>query len=140
MSIKSSSINIREIEFINGNQLDILKKNKYRNNRGNPLVDYSDILQNIEVELSNYTPMQIIQQKIKKYMTNQNLYLVELSDSYKYRPDLISYIFYGTTEYFQIILLLNQMKSLLDFVPANVNNLLFVFKPEIIESVTNYNR
>ena len=50
----------------------------------------------------------------------------------KFRPDLISMIFYGTVEYFHIILKLNGMKSLLEFIPEEKNNLILVFKPEII--------
>ena len=138
MSIKSSSVNIRNIDFINGNTLEILKKETYKNTRGNPMVSYDTVLENYETELSNYTPTQLIQQQLKKYVNDSNLYLVEVADTYKYRPDLLSYIFYGTIEYYNIILLLNQMKSLLEFIPSNTNNLIFVFKPSIISNVTAY--
>lgn len=138
MIIKSTSVNIRNVEFITGNDLEILKKETYNNTRGNPMVNFDTVLENFEIELSNYTPTQKIYSQIKKYTTDSNIYLVEVSDAYKYRPDLLSYIFYGTVEHFHIILLMNQMKSLLEFVPSNTNNLIFVFKSNVIDKVTTY--
>lgn len=65
-------------------------------------------------------------------MVAANLYAVKIPDTYKFRPDLVSMVFYETVEYFHVILKLNGMKSLLEFIPEEKNNLILVFKPEII--------
>ena len=65
-------------------------------------------------------------------MVATNLYAVKIPDTYKFRPDLVSMVFYETVEYFHVILKLNGMKSFLEFIPEEKNNLILVFKPEII--------
>ena len=93
---------------------------------------YSDVLNKIETRIYNILPSEDFNLRIKKYQRAENLFAVKVPDTYKFRPDLISMIFYGTVEYFHIILKLNGMKSLLEFIPEEKNNLILVFKPEII--------
>ena len=135
MGIKTSSINIRNVEFISGIKLEEIKSEAYSNSRGLPTVGYGEILDTIESNLQNYNPTQLLPQQIKKYTKESNLYLVEVGDVYKFRPDLISYIFYGSVEYYQIILSLNGMKSFLEFIPNNTNNLIFIFKRNVIDII-----
>lgn len=131
----NSNINIKQIEFINGNRLEVLKKKAFETLARDPLVSYGKVLNKIESRIYNTQPESLLRTNIQKYLKEENLYLVELNDTYKFRPDLIAQIFYGTNEYFHYVLMVNNMKSFLEFVPDNFNNLILVFKPEIISSI-----
>lgn len=131
----NSNINIKQIEFINGNRLEVLKKKAFETLARDPLVSYGKVLNKIESRIYNTQPESLLRTNIQKYLKEENLYLVELNNTYKFRPDLIAQIFYGTNEYFHYVLMVNNMKSFLEFVPDNFNNLILVFKPEIISSI-----
>ena len=131
----NSNINIKKVEFIDGYKLEIMKKDAFNVGASGSLVGYGSILNNIEKRLYNNQPESILRTNIQKYMIEENLYLVELNDTYKFRPDLVSQIFYGTNEYFHLVLLTNSMKSFLEFNPGIFNNLIFVLKPSVIASI-----
>lgn len=131
----NSNINIKQIEFINGNRLEVLKKKAFETLARDPLVSYGKVLNKIESRIYTTQPESLLRTNIQKYLKEENLYLVEINDTYKFRPDLIAQIFYGTNEYFHYVLMVNNMKSFLEFVPDNFNNLILVFKPEIISSI-----
>ena len=131
----NSNINIKQIEFINGNRLEVLKKKAFETLARDPLVSYGTVLNKIESRIYTTQPESLLRTNIQKYIKEENLYLVEINDTYKFRPDLIAQIFYGTNEYFHYVLMVNNMKSFLEFVPDNFNNLILVFKPEIISSI-----
>lgn len=131
----NSNINIKQIEFINGNRLEVLKKKAFETLARDPLVSYGKVLNKIESRIYTTQPESLLRTNIQKYLKEENLYLVEINDTYKFRPDLIAQIFYGTNEYFHYVLMVNNMKSFLEFVPNNFNNLILVFKPEIISSI-----
>lgn len=131
----NSNINIKQIEFINGNRLEVLKKKAFETLARDPLVSYGKVLNKIESRIYTTQPESLLRTNIQKYIKEENLYLVEINDTYKFRPDLIAQIFYGTNEYFHYVLMVNNMKSFLEFVPNNFNNLILVFKPEIISSI-----
>lgn len=131
----NSNINIKQIEFINGNRLEVLKKKAFETLARDPLVSYGKVLNKIESRIYTTQPESLLRTNIQKYIKEENLYLVEINDTYKFRPDLIAQIFYGTNEYFHYVLMVNNMKSFLEFVPDNFNNLILVFKPEIISSI-----
>ena len=131
----NSHLNIRKIQFINGIELEKIKTKAYALLAKDPLVGYSYILNNIEARLYTRQPENLLRTNVQKYMKEQNLLLLEINNSYKFRPDIISHIFYGTNEYFHLVLMANNMKSFLEFVPENFNNLVFIFKPSIINSI-----
>ena len=131
----NSNINIKQIEFINGNRLEVLKKKAFETLARDPLVSYGKVLNKIESRIYTTQPESLLRTNIQKYLKEENLYLVELNNTYKFRPDLIAQIYYGTNEYFHYVLMVNNMKSFLEFVPDNFNNLILVFKPEIISSI-----
>lgn len=133
--VSNSHINIKNIEFIDGFKLEEMKKQAFVSLAKDPLVGYGGILNNIESRLYTSQPEVLLRTNIKKYLKEENLYLVELNDSYRFRPDLVSQIFYGTNEYFHIILLANSMKTFLEFNPSVFNNLIFVLKPNIINYI-----
>ena len=131
----NSHINIKKVEFIDGIKLEALKKDAYQNLAKDPLVGYGTILNGIESRLYSSQPENLLRTNVQKYMKESNLYLVELNNSYKFRPDIVSHIFYGTNEYFHLVLMANSMKTFLEFIPENFNNLIFVLKPNIITSI-----
>lgn len=134
-SIDISNLNLKEIQYINGEQFENLLKNRFSKSGGNPILYYSDVLNQIETRIYNILPSEDFNLRIRKYMVATNLYAVKIPDTYKFRPDLVSMVFYETVEYFHVILKLNGMKSLLEFIPEEKNNLILVFKPEIIPYV-----
>ena len=133
--ISNSNINIKKIEFIDGNKLDSLRKKSFQTLARDPVVSYGKVLNDIENRIYDIQPESLLRTNTQKYLREENLYLVEINDTYQFRPDLISHIFYGTNEYFHYVLMANNMKSFLEFNPNNFNNLIFVFKPEIISSL-----
>ena len=131
----NSNINIKKVEFIDGNRLEILKRKAFETLARDPIVSYGKVLIKIESRLYSIQPESLLRTNIQKYLREENLYLVEVNDTYRFRPDLIAQIFYGSNEYFHYVLMVNNMKSFLEFTPDNFNNLIFVFKPEIIASI-----
>ena len=132
---RADSLNIQKIEYIDGNALDqkrIKVFSSSTNTLGGPLVQFGSILNKYENQLYSRQPDSQLRLNIQKYTREENLYIVQVNDSYKFRPDLLSQIFYGTQEYFHVLLLLNGLKSFLEFIPDRTNNLIFVFKPEIL--------
>lgn len=131
----NSNINIKKVEFIDGNRLEILKRKAFETLARDPIVAYGKVLNKIESRIYSVQPESLLRTNIQKYLREENLYLVEVNDTYRFRPDLIAQIFYGSNEYFHYVLMVNNMKSFLEFTPDNFNNLIFVFKPEIIASI-----
>ena len=131
----NSNINIKKVEFIDGNRLEILKRKAFETLARDPIVSYGKVLNKIESRLYSIQQESLLWTNIQKYLREENLYLVEVNDTYRFRPDLIAQIFYGSNEYFHYVLMVNNMKSFLEFTPDNFNNLIFVFKPEIIASI-----
>lgn len=131
----NSNINIKKVEFIDGNRLEILKRKAFETLARDPIVAYGKVLNKIESRLYSIQPESLLRTNIQKYLREENLYLVEVNDTYRFRPDLIAQIFYGSNEYFHYVLMVNNMKSFLEFTPDNFNNLIFVFKPDIIASI-----
>lgn len=134
-----SELNTKEIQFINGDNLEALKKLAYQNDKGSPIVDVSStlVMNKIDILVSGSQPSNEFKLRMRKYLTSDNVYLVEVGDNYKFRPDLLSYIFYGTDQLFTLILGANNMKSLLEFNPAERNNLIYVFKESAMTKIIN---
>lgn len=132
---RANSLNLQKVEFIDGNTLDLKRKRAFSsstNTLGGPLLEFGGILDKYETQLYSRQPDSQLRLNIQKYTTESNIYIVQVDDNYKFRPDLLSQIFYGSQEYFHLILILNGMKSFLEFIPDRTNNLIFVFKPEVI--------
>lgn len=132
---RANSLNLQKVEYINGDDLDLKRKRLFSgstNTLSGPMLSFGSILENYETQLYSRQPDSQLRLNIQKYTTENNIYIVQVDDTYKFRPDLLSQIFYGSQEYFHLILILNGMKSFLEFIPDRTNNLIFVFKPEII--------
>ena len=100
----NSNINIKKVEFIDGNRLEILKRKAFETLARDPIVSYGKVLNKIESRLYSIQPESLLRTNIQKYLREENLYLVEVNDTYRFRPDLIAQIFYGSNEYFHYVL------------------------------------
>lgn len=66
---------------------------------------------------------------LKQYITELKLDIDEIQ-KYAYKPKLLSYTIYGTIEYYDLILRINNMDSVMDFSPENIK-ILKVFSGNI---------
>lgn len=66
---------------------------------------------------------------LKQYITELKLDIDEIQ-KYAYKPKLLSYAIYGTIEYYDLILRINNMDSVMDFSPENIK-ILKVFSGNI---------
>jgi len=64
-----------------------------------------------------------------------NIIEIDCSDDYKYRPDKLAKQYYGDANYFQIILLANNIGTLFHFVPSKWNNKIKLIKTKVIEDL-----
>lgn len=133
--IDISQIKLNEIEYIDGKGLEAMTKARFNESGGEPLLSYGPVLNSIENRIYNDLPSEDFNLQIRKYFTSNNLYIIKVPNTFKFRPDFLSLILYGSIEYFHIILKINNMKSLLEFIPEEKNNLILVFKPEIINTI-----
>lgn len=134
---QKTSLNLKKIEFIDGTKLNEMKRKAFDRLAEGPIVKYGNALANIEKILYSPQPESLLKTNIQKYLSEENLYILEVDNNYKFRPDLISQIFYGSNEYFHLVLMVNGMKTFLEFMPEKYNHLILVFKPGILGSVIN---
>lgn len=136
---ESSDLNINQIQFINGTGLDVLRRESFKLSKGSPIIDISSssMINKIDGLVARYLPDNEFKLKMRKYLTSENVYLVEVNDSYKFRPDLLSYIFYGNDQLYTLILGANNMKTFLEFIPEEKNNLIYIFKEATVKKILN---
>jgi hypothetical protein len=135
---KKTSLNLKKIEFIDGNKLKEFKRKAYDTLAKDPLVSFGTVLKTVENSIYSPQPESILRSNIQKFLSEENLYILEVDNTYKYRPDLLAQIFYGSQEYFHLVLMANGMKTFLEFVPEKTNNLVMIFKPAILVKILNY--
>lgn len=124
-------VDLKRVEFITPDQFKARFKDAFRNTGGDPVLDYGEILETIENSIYSVLPNNELFLKCKKYFDENTVYIMKLPKEYKYRPDLISYVFYGSIEYFHLILIANNMKSFLEFNPEKYHTI-YVFKESVL--------
>ena len=67
----------------------------------------------------------------------ENNIVVYVPDKYKYRPERIANLYYGSEQYYPLILLANNIGTLFQFIPSNMNNQVKLLKPEILQKLLN---
>lgn len=135
---KKTSLNLKKIEFIDGNKLKEHKRKAFDTLAKDPLVSFGTVLRTIENSIYSPQPESVLRSNVQKFLSEENLYILEVDNTYKYRPDLISQIFYGNQEYYHLVLMANGMKTLLEFIPEKTNHLIVIFKPAAIAKILNY--
>jgi hypothetical protein len=77
----------------------------------------------------------IINDRIHYIQRPENLVLIDVPDTYKYRPERIALQYYGSEQYYPIILAANNIGSLLQFIPSEFNNKIKMVKSEVIQKL-----
>ncbi|RLA82343.1 MAG: hypothetical protein DRG78_07440 [Epsilonproteobacteria bacterium] len=78
-----------------------------------------------------------INDKIHYIQKPENLVVINVPDTYKYRPERVAKQFYGHESFYPLILAANNIGTLFEFVPSNFNNQIKMLKSEIIEQILN---
>lgn len=129
-----NKIDLKSVEYIDGERFKTLYNLAYKESGGNPLINFSSILTTVERKIYNILPENKLYLNIRKYFTSDNVYLVKIPKEYKFRPDIVSFVFYKNIEYFHLVLLANNLKSFLEFDPHK-QNVFFIFKEEILSKI-----
>jgi len=77
----------------------------------------------------------IINDKIHFIQRPENLIIVEVSDKYKYRPERVALQYYGQESFYPLILAANNLGTLFQFIPSQLNNQVKLLKSDIIRSL-----
>ncbi len=65
----------------------------------------------------------------------ENLVQITVPSDFKYRPERIAFMYYGHDSLYPIVLASNNMRSLLEFVPEETNNKIFLLKTDILKNI-----
>jgi hypothetical protein len=65
----------------------------------------------------------------------ENTIIVPCPDKYKFRPERLAYEYYGNDNFFPIILAVNNISSVLKFIPSEFNNQIKLVKSERLEQL-----
>lgn len=65
----------------------------------------------------------------------ENLVIVEVPDHYKFRPERVAKYYYGSEQYYPLILLANNIGTLFQFIPSDFNNQIKMIKSEVIANI-----
>lgn len=77
----------------------------------------------------------LINDNIHYLQRPENLIEIDVPDIYKYRPERIAKQYYGSEQYYPIILAANNIGSLFQFIPNQLNNKVKMVKSEVIQKV-----
>ena len=77
----------------------------------------------------------VLLNNLKMLKMEENLVEVDCPDKYKYRPDSIAYQYYGDSNFFPLVLVANNLGSLLQFVPSNFGNKIKLIKSQVIKNL-----
>lgn len=79
----------------------------------------------------------IINDKIHYLQSPENLVLVTVPDTYKYRPERIAHQYYGHESYYPLILAANNIGSIFHFIPSHFNNQIKMIKSDVVRKILN---
>ena len=79
----------------------------------------------------------VLNDRIHYIQRPENNIIINVNNTYKFRPERLAYEQYGNEQLYPIILAVNNIGSLLDFDPALFNNNIKLLKPEIIKNIFN---
>jgi len=66
---------------------------------------------------------------------DENINTIEIDDTYNYRPDKLAYELYGDDFYYPVLLVSNNIGSIIDFRIQKIGNKIQYLKPEKIPSL-----
>ena len=83
----------------------------------------------------NKIPPQNIYNKNKSLFRLDNYEIFTIDESYNLRPDKVAYKVYGVDYYYPIILVCNNIGSLLQFTIDKVGTSVYYLKPELLNKI-----
>lgn len=75
----------------------------------------------------------IINERMIFLQKPENTVVINVPDTFKYRPERVARQFYGHESYYPIILAANNIGTIFHFVPSNFNNQIKMVKSSVIE-------
>lgn len=96
-----------------------------------PLIDSTMYDQYLEPSIVG----NLINDHIHYLQRPENLVEIDVPDIYKYRPERIAKQYYGSEQYYPIILAANNIGSLFQFIPSQFNNKIKMVKSQVIQKV-----
>ena len=91
--------------------------------------------QALDTLLSTGISKSILLNNLKYLKMEENLVEVECPDKYKYRPDSVAFQYYGDSNFFPLVLIANNLGSLLQFDPSKFDNRIKLIKSQVIQNL-----
>ena len=79
----------------------------------------------------------ILNDRIHYIQKEENVVIINVPDTFKYRPERIALQYYGSELYYPIILAANNIGSIMEFIPSRFNNQIKMLKSEVIQKIFN---
>lgn len=80
-----------------------------------------------------------VKTKFQKYVNELNLKenynYVPFEDNYKFRPDLIARKYYGSDYFYPLVLITNNINSMINFTPENTNYRLKIINVNLLKKI-----
>ncbi len=93
----------------------------------------------LTVAINEISNIDILNNKISMnfdYMQQkENLVEVTVGSEYKFRPEKLAYKYYGHDSMYPIILACNNLRTIFDFVPEELNNKVLLLKTDILKQI-----
>ena len=133
----TESLNRKWIKTITGTKFKELLEIRFNTDTGvSPFIEGDPArIEAFQEAILDVSPDNAIFNSIRDNIKEENLLLVNISSNLRYRPELISYVFYGSEQYYPVILMLNNFESILDFQPSERDNLILLFTPNTLAKI-----
>ena len=133
----TESLNRKWIKTITGTKFKELLEIRFNTDTGVSTFIEGDParIEAFQEAILDVSPDNAIFNSIRDNIKEENLLLVNISSNLRYRPELISYVFYGSEQYYPVILMLNNFESILDFQPSERDNLILLFTPNTLAKI-----
>ena len=133
----TESLNRKWIKTITGTKFKELLEIRFNTDTGvSPFIEGDPArIEAFQEAILDVSPDNTIFNSIRDNIKEENLLLVNISSNLRYRPELISYVFYGSEQYYPVILMLNNFESILDFQPSERDNLILLFTPNTLAKI-----
>jgi len=86
-------------------------------------------------EIMDPTPFNNLQKNQKEFNKKENYYLENLDNIYKFRPDLIALKYYGSDKLYPLVLISNNISSMLKFIPKDMNYKVKIIKLSVLKNI-----
>ena len=77
----------------------------------------------------------VINDNIHYLQKPENLVYVNVPETFKYRPELVALQFYGSEQFYPLILAANNIGSLLQFIPSKFNYKIKLIRSDVIQKL-----